>query len=267
MAIIGKYLFWIAVIYIALVVALYMNQRNMMYFPNRHKPDIRDAGVKGMEEIAVTTEDGLNITGWYKAPDDVDKPVIIWFHGNAQHHAYRVVAVVEWMKQGYGVLLAGYRGYAGNPGKPAEQGLYADARAYVQAVKDAGHDIVLYGESLGSGVAVETAVGDPDVKALIIEAPYTSTVNVAREKYPFVPVGLLMKDRYESINKIANFDRPLLIMHGENDTLIPPGHGKAMHEAAKSEQKTLKIFPGAGHSNLHLSGSVPAVLEFLSTLE
>lgn len=262
-----KSLFWAVIIYVAFVGALYMSQRNMMYFPSREKPDIKKSGIKGMEELTVTTEDGLSVTGWYKAPDDADKPVIIWFHGNAQHHAYRVVAVVEWIQQGYGVLLAGYRGYAGNPGKPTEEGLYQDARAYVQAIRERGKDIVLYGESLGTGVAVETAVNDPDIKGLILEAPYTSTVNVAREKYPGVPVALLMKDKYESMDKIGRYTRPLLIMHGAKDTLIRPSHSQKLYFLVPEGNKSIVIFAEAGHSNLHLHGSTQAVLEFLQSLK
>ncbi|MEM6781553.1 MAG: alpha/beta hydrolase [Pseudomonadota bacterium] len=261
MEVIGKYLFWAVVTYIAFVIALYLSQRNFMYFPDRMKPDISESGVDGKRELSVQTEDQLTLTGWYHEPAE-GKPVVIWFHGNGLHHAYRMPRVIPLIENGYGVLLASYRGYAGNPGKPTEQGLYKDARAFIKAIQDKGHSVVLYGESLGTGVAVQMAIENSEIPAVILEAPYTSTVDVGQERFPIAPVRWLMKDRFESIKKVPALNRPLLILHGQKDMIVPYKYGARLFEAA-SEPKMMQTYPKAGHLDLYEFGAASHVLTFL----
>lgn len=264
-----RMVYTIILVYVALVALLYYAQRSVMYFPDKSRPDPVEYGVSDMNVIPVTTEDNLQIEGWFKAPRDEGKPVIVVFHGNADHHGFRSFKARIFLDAGYGVMLAGYRGYGGNPGSPSEQGLYADARAQITwLLETAGvyeKDIVLYGESLGSGVATQMSTEFPAVKALILETPFNSTVDVAKWRFFFIPVGLLMKDRYESDQKIGDFTAPVFIMHGTNDKIVPYRYGQRLFEAA-DQPKFFKTFQGGGHNNLYDLGAAEAVLEFLGEL-
>src|SRR5690606_28994105 len=135
-----------------------------------------------------------------------------------------------------GVLLVSYRGYSGNPGTPSEEGLYADGRAALDWLAAHGVDgasTVVYGASLGSGVATKMAA-ERELAAVVLEAPYTSTVDVAALRFPVVPVGWLMKDRFESFARIAKITEPVLVMHGDRDTVIPQTLGRRLYEAVSS---------------------------------
>ncbi len=258
--IIFKNLLWAAAAYVLVVACMYMFQRSLMYFPDTNKPAL----VEDVSEITVTTQDGLEITGWY-IESRKGKPVILYFHGNAQDHAVRLPRVQPYIEEGYNVLLAGYRGYAGNPGNPTEEGLYADARAYLAALKEKGFqdkDTILYGESLGTGVAVQMAFENPDMRALVLEAPYTSTVDVGAWRFFWAPVRLLMKDRFDSLSKIKDITMPLIIKHGHRDQVIPFRFGKELYEAA-NEPKIFLEFEGADHNNLMANGGAEGILAHL----
>lgn len=239
-------------IYIAFVGGMFMAQRDLMYFPSYQKPEIKGTGIIGIKEITVDTQDGLRLFGWYKEPVSVDKPVILWFHGNGSNVGWTSTRAMPFMKQGYGVLLAEYRGYSSNPGHPTEQGLYQDGRAFIkfletQGVKDDA--IVLYGESIGSGVAVQMAVEHPNIRALVLEAPFTSALDVARRRYPFMPVSLLLKDRYDNLSKMKDIKMPLIVAHGDKDSVVPYAFGKKLYDAA-AEPKTMITIQGGGHNDL-----------------
>lgn len=255
-----------SILYLAFVGLLYIFQRSFIYHPSRTFPVPEESGFPEFETVSVSTQDGLTLKGWYLPPSDPEKPVLLWFQGNAGTAANRAPFALPYReKHGYGVLLAGYRGYSGNPGSPSEQGLCADARAWVSALSEIGippSRTILYGESLGSGVATQMAIEHPDMAALILEAPYESLPAVARRTYFFVPVDLLMKDRFDTLSKIGSLSMPLLIVHGMEDTLIPPRMGVRLHELAP-DPKTLALFPEAGHSPLPNRELVQTVHDFL----
>lgn len=252
-------------IYYGLMGFMYLYQRKMMYFPDTARLSPSAVGAQErVDVITVKTQDELELQGWYFAPSDQSKPVILWFHGNGSSHGHRSYRLEGYLDAGYGVLLAGYRGYGGNPGSPSEQGLYKDARAYVKWLQDRDKDIVLYGESLGTGVATHIAT-EFDVRALILEAPYSSTAEVAKETYFWLPVGFIMKDKFESLNEIADIDAPLLIIHGSEDEVIPIHFGERLFDFAV-EPKTFVKIEGAAHYNLYERGAPLHVLEFLSTI-
>src|SRR6185312_2979229 len=154
--------------------------------------------LKELQPLEVKTEDGLTLTSWYTPARKIDKFTIVFFQGNAGHLGYRNYKVRPWIDAGYGVLMVGYRGF-GNPGSPSEEGLYNDARAAIDAVRAKGvpdKALVLYGESMGTGVAVQMAT-EYDASALILESPYTSIPAVGADRYPLVPARLLIRDKFD----------------------------------------------------------------------
>jgi len=241
-------------------------QKYLMYFPDPATTNPVEWALKEMQPFEATTTDGLKLTSWYVAPRKPGKFTIVFFQGNNGHLGYRNYKVRPWIEHGYGVLMVGYRGF-GNPGSPSEQGLYTDGRAAIDALKARGTPdkaMVLYGESLGTGVAVQMAT-EYDASGIILESPFTSTVDVAADRYPLVPVGFLLRDKYESIKKIKDVHMPLLLMHGEADQVVPVKFGKMLFEAA-NEPKQAEYFPDVGHYDVYNLRVQQLVLTFLAKL-
>jgi hypothetical protein len=238
-------------------------QNWLLYFPDNARPDPAAAGVAGLREVALETADGLRLLSWWLPPRE-GRPVIAYFHGNGGNIEYRAPRVRRFAEAGLGVLMLEYRGYGGNPGKPSEEGLYADARAglaFLGREGIAADRVVLYGESLGTGVAVKMA-GEAPVGALVLEAPFTRLADVASAHYPAFLVGLLLRDRYDSLSRIAAAKAPLLVLHGERDTIIPVAFGRALFEAANPPKESW-FAPRGGHNDLREHGALEVVLEFI----
>jgi hypothetical protein len=251
--------------YLGLGGLMFAFQRRLVYFPDRSRPAPAHCDAGDMAAVDYATADGLRLGGWYKRPADAGAPVIVHFHGNAGHIGDRAPLMRGYIEAGFGVLLAEYRGYGGNPGKPTEAGLYADGRAALAFTAGQGiaaERIVLYGESLGTAVAVRLAAETP-VGAVVLEAPFTSAVDVGAAAYPFVPVRWLMLDRFDSLPRIAAIKAPLLVLHGEQDSTVPIAHGRRVLEAA-AEPKEGRFFEAAGHSDLHDFGIADDVIAFLA---
>lgn len=255
-------------LYSAFVGALYLFQRQLMYLPATERAEPAASGLAEMRAIRLTTDDGLALTGWYRAAA-ASRPTVVFFQGNAGHIGHRGYKVRPFLDAGFGLLLVGYRGYGGNPGAPSEHGLYADGRAALAFLKDAGVPAkrwVFYGESLGSGVAVHLAhaqaTSEP-VGAVVLEAPFTSMPAVAQHHYPFVPALWLVKDRYDSLDKIAAIKAPLLVVHGERDDVIPVTFGRTLFAAAREPKESQWIARG-GHNDLHEHGLVARAVDFLA---
>ncbi len=251
-----------ALIYILFVAFLFITQRSMIYFPDKSKP----APVQGAEIVKVIARDNQKLESWYFAPKDKTKPVIVFFHGNAGNYSHRLYKVQYYLDAGYGVLLTEYRGYGGNSGEISEQGFYSDGRAYIDwlmSEKDFKSErIVIYGESIGSGAAVQMAV-EYDVGGLILEVPFSSLLEIASKQYPFVPVKYLLKDRFMNIEKIGNINTPLLILHGNKDKIIPFASADKLFKAAKQPKKFID-FPDGEHNNLYDFGASSHILDFLA---
>lgn len=255
-------------VYAAFVGALFAFQRGMMYLPSRERPEPAHYDVAALRTVAASTEDGLAIESLYR-PAAPGRPTIVYFHGNAGHRGDRVGKTRPYLDAGYGVLLAGYRGYGGNPGQPTEDGLYADGRAALALLEGEGiapARWVLYGESLGTGVAVqlgaERAGAGTPVGALVLEAPFTSMASAAQYHYPYVPAYWLVRDRFDSLAKIADVGAPLLIFHGGRDRTVPERLGRRLFAAAPEPKEALWI-PEADHNDLYDFGAARAVLDFL----
>jgi fermentation-respiration switch protein FrsA (DUF1100 family) len=252
--------------YLGVLLVLFMIQSSFIYFPDITRPDPAMFGVPDMKTVTVRTDDGLLLEGWYTAPKDPDGPVIVLFHGNGGHMGIRAFKSRGYVERGYGFLLAEYRGYGGNPGSPGEKGFYDDAKAYIEwLIKDQGiaeSKIILYGESLGTGVATEMALQYPAIAALVLETPYTSLTELAQSQFFFVPAFLLIRDRFDSMRKIGSVKAPVLILHGKHDIVVPFHYGEKLFAAAK-EPKEMAVYPDGGHNDLYMHGAGNDVLRFL----
>lgn len=255
--------------YLVLVGTLYIFQRNLLYLPSHHAGHPAARGVPEMTEVMLRTADGLDLLSWYR-PAVAGHPTLVYFHGNGGDISYRAFRVRPYLDSRYGLLLVEYRGYGGNPGKPDEQGLYADGRAamvFLAADGVAADQVVIYGESLGSGVAVHIAAelgrAGIAVGAVILEAPMSSLTDVAAYHYPFVPVRWLLKDRFDSAAKIDEMAAPLFIIHGEDDRVVPVRFGRVLFDAAREPKEGWWI-PGGGHEDLHRFGLQAAVLDYVA---
>ncbi len=250
--------------YAAVTGALFLGQRRIMYFPNPEVPEPALYGVPEMTPVRVDTADGLSLLAWYRAPTVEDAPTLIYLHGNAGNIGHRAEKLRPYLDAGLGVLVLAWRGYSGNPGSPHEEGLYHDGRAALNFLADAGvppSRIVLYGESLGTGVAVQIATESP-VAAVVLESAFTSIVDVAAHHYWYVPARYLILDRFESKAKIARIGAPLFIVHGERDGIIPVKFARALFAAA-AEPKEARFYPASGHNDLYDHGAAEEVIAFL----
>ncbi|PIW27062.1 MAG: alpha/beta hydrolase [Rhodospirillales bacterium CG15_BIG_FIL_POST_REV_8_21_14_020_66_15] len=271
MLMVGQVIAAAAAVYGLLVGLLFFGQRSLMYQPGDAAGTPAAAGLIHARAVRVRTEDGLDLLSWYLAPG-AGRAVVLYFHGNAGTIADRAYKARILAEQGLGVMLAEYRGYGGNPGRPTEAGLYADARANLAWLAAQGHGpegLVIYGESLGTGVAVQAAfelarAGTP-VRGLVLESPFTSMADAAGHHYPWVPAGRLTRDRYDSKAKIAAVRAPVLVVHGAEDRTVPMSQGRALFDLA-AEPKTGVWLPGAGHADVFDHGAGEAVLGFIGGL-
>jgi uncharacterized protein len=260
-------LMWTAIIflcaYVGVAGVLYVTQRSLMYFPETVHTTPAQAGLPEAEEVPLVAADGVHITAWHVAPKD-QKPVILYFHGNGGSLRYRVERFKKLTGDGIGLVALEYRGYGGNPGSPTEDGLIADAEAAYAfaAARYPAREIVPWGESLGSGVAVALAAEKP-VGRVILEAPFTSAAAVAARHYWYLPVRLLMKDQFRSDARIARVKAPLLILHGVHDRVVPYAMGERLFELANQPKHIVRFLDG-GHEDLDANGALHAVGRFLA---
>jgi hypothetical protein len=252
--------------YALIAVAAFIAQRKLMYFPDRTRVLPASFALSGVEERVLETPDGARLIAWYGRAEP-GRPTLLYFHGNAGNLASRSERVRKYLNRGIGVFMLSYRGYSGSTGAPSERNNVADAKlAYNVLIAEgiAAGDIILYGESLGSGIAAQLAAERP-VGGIILDAPYTSIVDVAAAAYPIFPVRWFLFDRYETLRYLPAIDAPLLVIHGEADEVIPVTMGRAVYAAAKG-RKEIVTFPGAGHSDHHLYGSSEEVFRWIDNV-
>jgi len=262
-------LFIAGISYVAIVFLLYLFQRNLMYLPGTEAGDPARDGVPEMHAVDIATEDGLRIRSWYAAPGPAGR-VVVFFHGNAGTIADRAFKARHFLDAGYGVMLVGYRGFAGNAGAPSETGLYMDGRAVLRWLEEEGvapAEWIFYGESLGTGVAVhlakEVADGGRPAAAVILEAPFTSMADAAAVHYPWLPTRFLVRDRYDSLSKIGDIRAPLLVIHGDRDRTVPERLGRRLYDAALAPKQAIWL-KGAGHVDLYEFDLVEPMLNWLA---
>ncbi|MBI2324128.1 MAG: alpha/beta hydrolase [Chloroflexi bacterium] len=228
-------------------------QRSFLYFPLAQTPPPVAAVLPGADEVRFTTADGIALNGWFR-PGPPGSTTVVVFNGNAGDRSHRAPLAAALHRQGFGVLLFDYRGYAGQSGTPSEDGLAADARAavaYMQGRPDVDASRIAYfGESLGAAVAVRLAIERPPV-ALVLRSPFTSLDDMAKLHYPWLPIGPLLVDRYGSIDRIGHVRTRVLVLAGTEDAIVPLSHSRRLYEAAP-EPKRFVAFDGAGHNDLEL---------------
>lgn len=237
------------VLYVGFVALLYVMQRSLQYFPERRRTSPQAAGLPEAEEAVLDTADGERVIVWHVPPRD-EEPVFLYFHGNGGSLSWRAERFRSLIADGSGLVALSYRGYGGSTGRPTETGLAHDAAAaYAFALERyAAERIVLWGESLGSAVALALAAEKP-VGHVVLEAPFTSAVDIAARYLWFLPVRLFMKDKFRSDLRVGNVMAPVLVVHGEDDAIVPLAFGERLYDLIRAPKRFVRV-PGAGHNDL-----------------
>jgi len=257
---------WLVAAYAAICVAAYFGNRAFMYFPNPKRVAPVEAGLNDFREIDIVVADGTTLIAWH-APAKDDEPTILYFHGNGANAASRAPKIQKIQEQGFGVFYLNNRGYGGSGGRPTEKDSVADAIAAYHHLIGLGvpaGKIVAYGESLGSGQAVRLGAARP-VAAVVLEAPLTSTIDVARSTYFWLPLGLLITDKYNNERNIRLVKAPVLVLHGEQDGVIPVEMGRRVYGAA-NQPKRIELFPQGTHDDLFDQGAWEKTQAFVDSL-
>ncbi|MBX9710034.1 MAG: alpha/beta hydrolase [Xanthobacteraceae bacterium] len=253
----------LAAIYGAVIGVMYLYQRALLYpSPETVRTSPAAAGLPEAQEVVLDTRDSAKIILWHVPPKD-GKPVVLFFHGNGEVLAWRVPFFRDVISDGTGLVALSYRGYGGSSGQPTEPNLLSDGMAAYEfaAARYTPQRIVPWGYSLGTGVAVAVAASRP-VGKLVLEAPYTSIIELAASKFPFLPVRWLMLDHYRSDQRIASIKVPLLILHGEKDSVVPVELGRRLFELA-NEPKRFVAFPQGTHVDLGEQGATAVAKDFI----
>ncbi len=250
----------LVLIYSGLVALVFLNQNRLIYAP----PVVRNDVPMGFSRVNYDTPDRLDLTAGYLEPQE-GMPTLLFFHGNASNWQSSAMVTDQLAARGYGILAAEYRGYSGNPGTPSEEGLYQDARGAWQFLREdkglAENDIVLLGNSIGSGVAVQLAT-EVRARALVLISPFDSLEETASRKLRWLPVRMLLQDRYRNDQKLSEIGEPILILHGEADSLIALEQAQAL--ASVRNDTVIETYPGWGH-DLVVNEAVQArIAEFLA---
>ncbi len=262
----------VVVVAITVVVALMPDlfgslQRSFIYFPLAQAPPPVASILPGAEEVRFTTADGVTLSAWFR-PGPARSVTVIVMNGNGGDRSHRAPLAAALAREGFGVLLFDYRGYAGNPGTPSERGLLADARAAVDHVASRSDvdpaRIAYYGESLGAAVAVAVAAERPPA-ALILRSPFTSLEDMAKLHYPWLPVGALLAERYPVVDLVPNVRAPLLVIAGTADGIVPLRYSRRVYDAAPEPKRFLAI-AGADHNDLAMLAGPQLVAEITALL-
>jgi uncharacterized protein len=246
------------------LVVLFLVQRSFLFpIPTAARTAPQAAGFHEAEEHLLTTADGEKVIVWH-VPAKPGHPVILYFHGNGDFLAGFFGRFRDLIADGTGVVALSYRGYAGSSGQPSERGLLLDAAAAYAftTARYSADKIVVWGFSLGTGVAVALAAEAP-VGKLMLEAPYTSIADVAASAFPIFPVRLAIKDPFHSDQRIARVNAPLLVMHGVRDATIPIAFGERLFALAQ-EPKQFVRFPDGGHNDLDAYGASATARQFIN---
>ncbi len=240
-------------LYAAAIGYMYLNQRSLLFKPEGVLPN---PAVVGLADIDVTTAvmtDGTELTVWSAPPIIEDAPTVLFFHGQSGNLGDRSERFGEILNSGYGLLAPSYRGYPGSAGDPTEAALISDGIELFDMLDAQDQSVVLHGQSLGTAVAAAVAEQRPDAELLVLEAPFTATVDVAAERYPWLPVYALMKDHFATRDIIDQIEVPTLIFHGTEDETVPLHHGENL-SALANDNSQLYVISGGTHNDLWSHG-------------
>ncbi len=256
----------IFVIYFLILVFLYFYQRNLLYHPNENNYS-EDKILVDIKKVKILTSDNIELVGWYHEKNLKSYKTLIYFHGNAGSLENRIHKLNHFQDMNINFLIIAWRGFSGNNGKPSEKGLYLDGNSAINWLIKKGvaeKNLILYGESLGTGVATHLAQ-NRNFGGVILETPFTSMVDAAKIFYPYIPVNLLLKDKFENYKKVRNINSPILIMHGEKDQIVPFSMGKKIYEIA-NEPKYSFFTKYDNHMMVYNESLVLALKSFLKSL-
>jgi len=256
----------LAGIFALIVIVGRLLHRYFIYLPDCSRVAPRDAGLLGVEEVVFKAADGTKLIAWH-LPARGTRPTLLYFTGNSGNVANRAGKIRTIAADGYGVFMLNYRRYGGSGGRPSEPKIAADAVSAYDCLRGLGvapHDIIAYGESLGTAVATRLAL-QRHIEALVLEAPFTSIVDVGRLMWKGFPLSLIMADQYRTIDRIGAVEVPLFIVHGARDAIIPLDQARHVFHAA-TEPKNLLVVPQAGHNDLFDRGAWEKVRGFLEAL-
>jgi fermentation-respiration switch protein FrsA (DUF1100 family) len=257
-------LWTVAGAYALFAAGMYAFQRRLLYVPQPFGSADPASHGTDLQEIVGQAHDGVSVHHWLNPAAQRERVGLVVFHGNAGNLEMSAEKFLGFADDGRAVVLSNYRGYSGAAGRPTEAGLYADARALLDRLEESGYPasrLVLYGESLGSGVATRLA-SERQVAGLVLEAPFTSIAAVAQRKYWYLPAYWLTRDRFDNLSRIGRVEAPVLILHGERDRVIPVSHAHRLARAAKRPCE-LFVFPDAGHADLYEHGAMDRIRAFL----
>ena len=254
---------------LAVLGLIWISQRRLIYFPTQATSDVA-AVLPGIEEVEYPTEDGLSLAAWFvPAAREESSGTVVVFNGNAGNRADRTPLAEALAGRGYAVLLVDYRGYGGNPGRPSEEGLAADARAAVAHLATrSGFDsdrLAYFGESLGAAVALGLAESQ-EPAALVLRSPFTSLPDVGLIHYPFLPTSLLLWDRYPNLDTIPDIDVPVMIIAGSADSIVPVGQSRKLYQASPGPKRLL-VIDGADHNDFALTAGDQLINEVVAFLD
>lgn len=253
----------IAVAYVAAAAYLYVYQRSFVFKPSGRLETPAEKGLSGVDVVDLQASDGTRLKAWYSKAQD-GKPTFLYLQGNAGNISGRSDRFAKILAGGYGLMAPSYRGYPGSGGEPSEEAFISDGVLAYDWLNERSDDIVIYGESIGTAVAVPVAA-ERNPTAVVLEAPLSAAVDLAAEQYPWLPVSFLMKDQFRSRDRVGRIDEPLLIVHGTGDTVVPIDQGRDLFDHAAGE-KTMHVIDGAGHGDLWDRGLWPVVDAFVGSL-
>jgi uncharacterized protein len=260
------------VVLVVVVLALaYVFQRKLIYLPSDGPVPPAAQVLPGARDVRLTTDDGLELGAWYVPPTGADLGyTVLVANGNGGDQSHRADLAAVLRAEGFAVLLFDYRGYGGNPGDPSEEGLALDVRAardhLVRDLRVPPDRLIYFGDSIGGGVVTELAVEHPPA-GLLLRSPFTELADTAAEHYPFLPVRMLLRDRYPVVEHIRRIDVPTAVVYGTADAVVPPAQSRAVADAAAGPVRVVAI-AGANHNDpVLLAGSkvVGAVVELVSS--
>jgi fermentation-respiration switch protein FrsA (DUF1100 family) len=255
----------VGLLWLSVFALLYLLQRHLLYVPPAGTTGPTEAGLTNVDVRQLVAPDGATIAVWSMAAP-AGRPTVLYFHGNGGSLGLLAPKYQLLRDAGFGVYATTYRGYPGSTGRPSEAAIITDAVMAYDDLRSSGvpaDRIVLYGESLGSGVAIQVAAQRP-VAAIVLESPYSSIADVAAEAYWFVPARFALADHFDSVHHVAGVRAPILILHGTLDPVVPIRFAHRLHDAIPGRKKFV-TYEGAGHIGLLRLGGLAQMTSFVDS--